>query len=105
MIGWVIFKIEDFTSLKVYLVKLFQPIESFEFNTIPEFNLIVWFAVLFAFITSLKFGQKLGRFMFERESYTFKSHVGLSVMSVVLFIVSLSSITSSGFNPFIYFRF
>lgn len=105
MIGWVIFKIEDFTSLKVYLVKLFQPIENFEFNTIPEFNLIVCFAVLFAFITSLKFGQKLGRFMFERESYTFKSHVGLSVMSVVLFIVSLSSITSSGFNPFIYFRF
>jgi len=49
--------------------------------------------------------QKIGEFMFERDSYKFKSHVILSVMSIVLFIVSLSSITSSGFNPFIYFRF
>lgn len=105
MIGWVIFKIEDFTLLKVYLMKLFQPIETFEFNTIPEFSLIVCFAVLFAFFTSFKFGQEIGEFMFERDSYKFKSHVILSVMSIVLFIVSLSSITSSGFNPFIYFRF
>ena len=89
MIGWVIFKIEDFALLKVYLLKLFQPVESFEFNTIPEFSLIVCFAVLFAFITSLKFGQKIGEFMFERDSYKVKSHVALSVMSIVLFILSL----------------
>jgi alginate O-acetyltransferase complex protein AlgI len=105
MIGWVIFKIETLAQLKIYLIKLVQPIKDFEFDTIPEFNLIVCFAVLFAFITSLKFGQKMGEFMFERDCYKFKTHVALSLMSILLFIVSLSSITSSGFNPFIYFRF
>jgi alginate O-acetyltransferase complex protein AlgI len=105
MIGWVIFKIEDFSLLKIYLSKLFQPLQSFEFNTIPEFNLVVCFAVLFAFITSLKSGRKIGKFMFEKDNYKFKSHVLLSLMSLILFTVSLSSITSSGFNPFIYFRF
>ena len=105
MIGWVIFKIEALAQLKIYLIKLVQPINDFEFDTIPEFNLIISFAVLFAFITSLKFGKKMGEFMFERDNYKFRNHVALSFMSILLFIVSLSSITSSGFNPFIYFRF
>jgi len=105
MFGWVIFKIEEWSKLKIYLVKLVQPLENSEFNTIPAFNLIVCFAILFAFITSLKFGQKMGEFMFEKDSYKFKNHIVLSSISIILFIVSLSSITSSGFNPFIYFRF
>ena len=105
MFGWVIFKIEEFDKLKVYLLKLVQPSESIEFDTIPAFNLIICFAIVFAFIGSLKFGKKLGEFMFERDSYKVKNHLLLSILSIVLFIVSLSSITSSGFNPFIYFRF
>lgn len=105
MFGWVIFKIEELSHLKIYLKKLIQPVETIQFDTIPAFNLVVCFAILFAFLNSFKVGERMGEFMFERSNYTFKNHVLLSVMSLVLFIVSLSSITSSGFNPFIYFRF
>jgi len=105
MFGWVIFKVEDLSQLKLYFVKLFQPIEKIEFETIPAFGLIVCFAFLFAFITSFNFGDKLGDFMFKKDNYSLKNHVFLTVLTMILFIVSLSSITSSGFNPFIYFRF
>jgi len=105
MIGWVIFKVEELAELKIYLSKLVQPFDKIEFDSNPAFNLVVCFAILFAFITSLKFGKKLGTFMFERNSYNLKNHIALTVISMMLFIVSLSSITSSGFNPFIYFRF
>jgi len=29
----------------------------------------------------------------------------MTLLAIVLFIISLAAITSSGFNPFIYFRF
>ncbi len=105
MFGWVIFKIEDFDLLKVYLTALIQPFENFELNTIPAFGLIGCIAIFFAFFTSLPIGQKISQFIFESDKYSFKNHIILTFVSLLLFIVSLSSITSSGFNPFIYFRF
>jgi alginate O-acetyltransferase complex protein AlgI len=39
------------------------------------------------------------------EGKTSQSLVAMVMVSIVLFVVCLGSITSSGFNPFIYFRF
>ena len=105
MFGWVIFKVEDLAQLKIYLLKLVNFNGDFDFNTIPAFGLIAIFAVLFSFVTSLKFGKQWGQFMFEKETYTIQSHLILTLISLVLLLLSLSFIISSGFNPFIYFRF
>jgi alginate O-acetyltransferase complex protein AlgI len=108
MFGWVIFRLEDFGKMKLYLFKLC----SFESGTIDFFDKIVpsfWFflvlAIIFSFLLVFHLGERLQTFFFEKDGYSDFNHVALMVMSLILLFLSASSITSSGFNPFIYFRF
>ena len=39
------------------------------------------------------------------DNQKFSTFICITLIAIVLFIFSLSAITSSGFNPFIYFRF
>ncbi len=106
MFGWVIFRLEDFGRMKAYLVKLIEfKGDSSSIDTLPAFALILVLAILFSFLVSFKVGKKLQVYFFEAESYGDKSHVFLFLLSVLLLWFSASSITSSGFDPFIYFRF
>jgi len=105
MIGWVIFRLEDLSLIKVYLSRLF----SFEFtldsSAVPAFWFIAIIAIFFSFFTAFKRGVKIEKFVFYQESLKISNHYVFTVVSIVLLIMSLISITSSGFNPFIYFRF
>lgn len=105
MVGWVIFRLESLAKIKVFLKSLFSFHSSSEFNTIPAFGLIVLLAVIFSFIVSFKGGRKLEEYFFYKKKYPLKDHIILTSFSILLFILAISSITSSGFNPFIYFRF
>ncbi|PWH86556.1 MBOAT family O-acyltransferase [Brumimicrobium oceani] len=105
MIGWVIFRLEDLTSIKIYLSRLF----TFDFNsdtdTITTFWFISVFAIFFSFFTAFKRGKRIENFVLAQESLKISSHFAFALVSVLLLMLSLISITSSGFNPFIYFRF
>lgn len=105
MLGWLIFRIEDLSRFKIYFLELFR-FSNFEIpNTFKSFYFILLLAVFFSFIAKFKIGKRLDKFFFEKDEYQIHQHLGLSFIAFILLILSLSSITSSGFNPFIYFRF
>lgn len=104
-IGWVFFRADTTIGALRFVKKLF----SFNFSMPPHFvdkEFIFYFvlAFLFSFFASFK----LGKFIQDKVYYTYYGIGGnliATIFAVILFTLSLASITSSGFNPFIYFRF
>lgn len=106
MIGWVFFRIEHFSTAKAYILKMF----SFDFRPMTEpvsaaFKLTMVLAVLFSFMGLLRISRRWEYSLYFNENPSLKWYFSWLSVSVVLFILSLSSIASQGFNPFIYFRF
>jgi alginate O-acetyltransferase complex protein AlgI len=105
VIGWVIFRIEDFNQALLYYKSMFSfNFKSFSIAQNPEFSTFLLVAIVFSFFASFKKGQKIQDMVYF-DTYPLKRHVAISALAVILFLVSLASITSSGFNPFIYYRF
>ena len=104
-VGWVFFRAESFKGAALFVKKLL----SFNFNSNYIYingELIFYFilAGLFSFITLSAFGRKLQ----ERIYFSNYSNVGYfaaTLCSIFLFYYCVASISSSTFNPFIYFRF
>ena len=105
MIGWVIFRIEAGEQIIPFLSQLFSFEGTSLISTIASFWFILACAFFFAFFSTTKFSKKIEAFFFQKENYSSAQHISLTALSVVLFLLSLSFITSAGFNPFIYFRF
>ncbi|MCF8367124.1 MAG: MBOAT family protein [Bacteroidales bacterium] len=105
LMGWVVFRIESFDTAMIYYGKLF----AFDFSAIPFYNdpevyAILIIAALFSFITVTKSGLKLQHMVFYAD-YSEKRKLVMFLLVVILLVLSVSAITTSGFNPFIYFRF
>jgi len=105
MMGWVVFRIESFDTTMIYYGKLF----AFDFTAIPfydnpEVYVIMIVAMLFSFITVSKSGLKLQDLVFYAD-YSENRKLIMFVVVVMLLLLSVSAVTTSGFNPFIYFRF
>jgi alginate O-acetyltransferase complex protein AlgI len=105
VIGWVIFRIEDFSQALLYYKSMFSfNFKSFSIAQNPEFTTFLLVAIIFSFFAAFKKGQKIQDMVYF-DVYPLKRHLAISALVVILFLVSLASITSSGFNPFIYYRF
>lgn len=105
IMGWVIFRIEDYESAFTFYGKLF----SFEFGAFDiyqnkEVMLIFFIAILFSFFTLFANGQKLQDKVFYSE-YSKKGLFIAFTISILLLVLSTAAIATSDFNPFIYFRF
>ena len=104
IIGWVFFRVENLGDGFLYIKRMF----AFEFipniNFGKEYYTMLVLAIIFSFFVYTKLGQKIQDIVYHNEYSTLK-HVGISIVMVSLFLISVSIITSSGFNPFIYFRF
>ncbi len=104
VIGWVFFRIEKISDALIFLKRMF----AFDFkNTLSfdvEFYTFFILAIFFAFFTYPKIGQSIQDSVYVK-SYTNKRHIATSFVVVLLMVISISSITAFGFNPFIYFRF
>lgn len=104
VIGWVFFRVEKVSDAMLYLKRMF----AFEFKSsfVPDIEFLTFFclAVFFSFFVYFKKGQKIQDAVYINE-YTNVRHLALFAASALLFLLSVSSITASGFNPFIYFRF
>lgn len=105
MIGWVFFKTETLSQAFSYIKKLF----SFDFSTYHiHFELNFWTMLILAFLFS--FSGAFSRIIKMQsnvlfEVYSLRRVLTTSVVCVILFILCEAAITSSGFNPFIYYRF
>ena len=107
LIGWVLFRAENFGQIKFYLHKMF----SFN-NNLPneisfdkEFWTILIIAAFFSFFTLSGFGKNIERKIFFVKEYNLTGLLVMGFVTLILLTLSISSITASGFNPFIYFRF
>lgn len=105
MMGWVIFRLERLSDIEIYFKNLFSFNEVVDLNMNPSFGLMALIAIGFSFLTSFNIGKQLEAYFFNKESYPLAIHLLLTILSLVFFALSISSITSSDFNPFIYFRF
>lgn len=105
LVGWVFFSIEDLSQAKTHLITMFSI--SNAPSTIQlgkEFWVTIVIATFFAFLTLTKFGKRWQDYVFFQKR-SVKSHFILFSISAILLLLCISYITSSGFNPFIYFRF
>ena len=105
LVGWVFFRVEDFSAAISYLDKMF----SFTIQTSPvrfDRHFIITLAIgfLFAFLTLSRPGKKLEKLTFY-SFYNNKTHIAVFLLSMVLLVICSAYLTASDFNPFIYFRF
>jgi alginate O-acetyltransferase complex protein AlgI len=105
MIGWVLFRSPDLSYAMIFLKKMFVPHGIFDWGTEGiKIWVILCIAILFSFWGALGKIENLQVKLLGGE-HKMPAVSAMFAASVVLFIVSLSAITSTGFNPFIYFRF
>lgn len=105
MVGWAIFRMENFEEMKMVLIKLFV----FDFSSTFQLPFEYWFilsiAIFFSVFTYSKIGKRVENFFFFRETVSVSGHLVLLVIAMLLFICSVADIAASDFNPFIYYRF
>lgn len=105
LIGWVLFRGENVQHIGLYLKRMFVYTDSpAAWNFHNDFWVMLALGALFSFIAAFRWGNKLQLAVFE-QTYSLKRLAVMGSITVVLFIICVGSITSSGFNPFIYFRF
>ena len=104
VIGWVFFRVEHFNDALTYISRLFAG--GMEQFSLPNGRLIAIFliAVFFAFFAVAQRTYAFQQKVFE-QNYSLRGHLLMTPVILILFVLSLASITSFGFNPFIYFRF
>lgn len=104
VIGWVFFRIENVSDAFIFLNRMF----AFEITTLPalslQFEFFFLVAIFFAFFSISKLGEKIESAVYFGQ-YPTRRHLSFSFIAIALLLLSVSSITSFGFNPFIYFRF
>jgi alginate O-acetyltransferase complex protein AlgI len=106
MMGWVIFKIEDnMSQVWLYFERLFDFSWDAAFVVLPAFWPVLLIAIFFSFFPALSVGKKMQDFVYNRNSYSLSANGFFLLVTIVLFMMSASSVITSGFNPFIYFRF
>jgi alginate O-acetyltransferase complex protein AlgI len=104
-IGWVFFRSETVADALSFLKHLIGTDLDIPFRFKDrEFKFYFILAFVFSFFTCFK----LGKIIQQKVYYSYYGMGGNAIAffcSILLFTISLASITSTGFNPFIYFRF
>jgi len=104
-IGWVLFRADTMMHALGFIKRLFTfNFETSLLNMDNEFKFIFLLAVVFSFFTSFKLGEKIQEKIYF-SYYNVLGNFTFTLVACCLFTICLASITSSGFNPFIYFRF
>lgn len=104
IIGWVIFRAASLDQVLYYFKALFK-FDYSDYHVDSQFWYILIIAMLFSFSTIFIRGLRIEKFIYFSESYSNKQVLGVGFLMLILLLLSILSIVSSGFNPFIYFRF
>ena len=109
VVGWVLFRAETLTGALQYLRPMFGAVPAAPTVTAPYFNSEFWFtlglAAVIAFAAALPKVERWELSTLARGHFTLRGAVGLTLVTAVLLVLSLSYVVGSSFNPFIYFRF
>lgn len=104
LVGWVLFRAESIMQAKQYVFNMF----TYKSNTLIELNnqsvTMLIFALLFSFFAIIKNVESFQMNYFNGQVNK-KIYYMSSIIMILLLIVSLCFVVSSGFNPFIYFKF
>jgi alginate O-acetyltransferase complex protein AlgI len=105
LVGWVLFRAESMGQASDILIRMF----TFEFAADEvffnrKFYVILIAAIFFSFYGGFSKIEKWQIRLFEKNK-GLNPVLFMTSIAVILLIVCLGYITSSGFNPFIYFRF
>lgn len=103
-ISLVLFKVDDLGHVIDYYRALFfsNNVETIEIRTELWIPLLI--AILFSFINYFNVGKKIQNYFYGNQTNTTR-HIVLTLISIVLFTLSLSFNTREGLTQFIYFRF
>ncbi len=104
LVGWVLFRADSMTHALDFIGGMFAFRGGTELFITREVGIMLVVAALFGFMGSFSGNEQWQLRLLGKEQST-KMLVFMTFSAILLFIVSLSSITASGFNPFIYFRF
>jgi alginate O-acetyltransferase complex protein AlgI len=105
VVGWVIFRSSTFTQAKIFLTKMFT-FQDFttKLQLDSKFWVIMIVATIFSFSSATAIGKSIENKIYT-EKYNKSTYYVMTGICLVLLLVSISNVVSSGFNPFIYFRF
>lgn len=105
LIGWVFFRADSF-SFALGMVKKMGNFNFYIDGALldTQFLFFAALAILFSFFTAFSTGQKIQQKVYS-SSFSILGNVGMTIASLLLFTLCVAAITSSNFNPFIYFRF
>lgn len=106
MIGWILFRVEEFSDALVYIGKLFDfghtNKESFLAYLNDERIIILLLAALSSSLIFIKIKTYLDK---KKLSQTLLFQTGMDIGVLLLFFISILYINSGSYSPFIYFRF
>lgn len=104
LVGWVLFRSESMAQVWDFTAGMFSFRGGDTIYVSREVWVTMFFAAVFAFWAYAPLVEKWQSRLFDKE-HKLSHLVVMTLLSIVFFIISLGAITSSGFNPFIYFRF
>lgn len=105
VIGWVFFRVESFSDAIGYISGLFD-FGRFEFpGGIRGFYPVFLIAIFFSFFDYFQRSEWVKNYFYEAKLIDNRKAIVLFLISSILFLISAADLFSSGFNPFIYFRF
>lgn len=104
-IGWILFRATRFDFALAFVRKLIPDSSGVHLVYFKQqFWVCFVLAVLFSFFTLHPFGQAIQNSIYT-DSYSMRKHIAMSMVTVALLFLCITLISSTSFNPFIYFRF
>ena len=104
VIGWVLFRSEKIDDFYFYLRRMFAFVsKENDLWLNPKFWTMLVIAIIFSFIGGFKKVEKIQDKFYHSPGN--RTIIIMSIVAIFLFILCEAAITSSGFSPFIYFRF
>lgn len=104
VLGWVLFRAETVGAAAGYYKALFAFRGGLTTALSPQFVLFFALAIVFSFLPVLKIGDRWMERVFGGV-YSKRMAVGLFLIAIMLFFLSVGTLAVTDFNPFIYFRF
>jgi alginate O-acetyltransferase complex protein AlgI len=103
--GWVFFRADSLQQAGAFVKGMFQFDVPAHLLLDKKQQFIFSVAAFFSVFTLLPFGKSIQDYFYSRDDKNYVTQLAFIVVCLGLYTLSLASVTSSNFNPFIYFRF
>ena len=105
VIGWVFFRLEELSPALDFIQRMFVWMaETFTWMPDRLYVFTMLMATFFSFFALTKYGEKVQEKVFFGD-FSIRGHGLMTCVVLLLGVLAAARITTSTFNPFIYFRF